>query len=286
MPTKSIGQVGVAGALAGSIEICCTYPLEYAKTQLQLEHGAATTHTGFKHGTLDCLARTVRESGLRGLYRGATPWFVFAGPRSAVRFASFEYLMRWHPNEFACGLSAGVVEAVLTQTPMQAIQIKLVHDASPAVVNKRFRGMSFLQACRDILRVDGFVRGFYCGLGPAVAKGAVTNGVRFFGYHALVGRDKPPAPLLSMAAGGAAGAVSAVISQPIDTVKANMMGLDAGRYKNAFDCALAIVRADGVFALWNGVGPRTARVFIEVGLQFTLFEQIFRLVGTLFVRTS
>ncbi|KAJ8603984.1 hypothetical protein CTAYLR_003363 [Chrysophaeum taylorii] len=291
MAKRNTLRVGVAGAAAGSIEIVCTYPLEFAKTQLQLEHGAAATHTGFKRGTIDCLVRTAREHGVRGLYKGATPWFVFAGPRSAVRFATFEYLRgaaeRWgiRRSEFACGLVAGAVEGMLTQTPMQAIQIKLVHDASPGVVNKRFAGMGFLESVAAIVRKDGFWNGLYCGVGPAVAKGAVTNGLRFFGYHGIVNRVSPrdkPSVALSMTAGGLAGAFSAVVSQPIDTVKANMMGLDAHRYKSSWDCAWSIIKADGLVALWNGVGPRTGRVFLEVGLQFSLFEQIFSLVDRIF----
>lgn len=69
-----------------------------------------------------------------------------------------------------------------------------------------------------------------------------------------------------------------------DTVKANMMGLDAGRYDSSFQCARSIVAADGFFALWNGVVPRTGRVFLEVGLQFTLYEQLFRLADRIFDR--
>ena len=74
-------------------------------------------------------------------------------------------------------------------------------------------------------------------------------------------------------AGAVAGAISAVISQPVDTVKANMMGLDRGAYASSLDCARAIVKADGVRA-WNGGGPRVVRVFFEVGLQFALFGEV------------
>ena len=76
--------------------------------------------------------------------------------------------------------------------------------------------------------------------------------------------------------GGIAGAVSAVVSQPIDTVKANMMGLEAARFRSSFACAAELVRAGGFLTLFNGVGPRVTRVFIEVGLQFSLYESIGR----------
>ena len=272
---KSVAKVGLAGMIAGGLEICITYPLEFAKTAAQLEGGWAVTHTGFQQGTLSYLLQTVRTRGFLGMYTGATPWFVFAGPRSAVRFASFEESKRYIPNDFVCGLIAGSIESALLNTPNQAIQIKLVHDTK----GELSKG-GFLRSLGAIYRRFGLWDGFFCGMAPAILKGAVTNGIRFFGYHIIVGNEKPSL-FMSMAAGGTAGAISAVISQPIDTVKANMMGLDARQYRNSLDCCAAIIRTDGVLALWKGVGPRTARVFLEVGLQFTFFEQIFTLVNKL-----
>ena len=68
-----------------------------------------------------------------------------------------------------------------------------------------------------------------------------------------------------------------VLTQPIDTIKANMMGLEAQRFtKGSFSCAADLVRAGGILTLFNGVGPRVVRVFIEVGLQFSLYEVIGR----------
>lgn len=280
MPKKyRAARVGLAGAIGGPIEICCTYPLEFAKTQLQLEHGAASTHTGFRKGTLDCLATTLKQKGFFGLYRGATPWFIGAGPRSAIRFVVYDCFREEGFSWFMSGVVAGSAEALLAQTPMQAIQIKMVHDLSAPV--KRFQGMNFFQICADILRKEGFVDGFYCGAGPAVAKGAVTTGVRFYWYRLITNEFSPrerPSIFMSLMAGGFAGAFSAVVSQPIDTVKANMMGLDRHRYTSSFDCATQIVRSDGICALWNGVDPRMGRVCIEVALQFTLFEQISMLI--------
>ena len=114
-------------------------------------------------------------------------------------------------------------------------------------------------------------------------KGAVTNSIRFLGYgqlKQLIQADDPTYQLKlheSMLAGGTAGAISAALSQPIDTVKANMMGLEAQRFtKGSFACAADLVRAGGILTLFNGVGPRVVRVFIEVGLQFSLYEVIGR----------
>lgn len=286
----SLAKIALAGGWAGSMEILVTYPLEFAKTHLQLQHGAAGTKSGFDRGVVHCLASTVERHGVRGVYAGCTSWFVFAGPRSAVRFAAFERLSREAPRtsgwDFLCGLGAGVCEAALCQTPNQSIQIKLQHDAAPGVAAKRYSHLPFLRACREIARQHGPLA-FYDGVFPAMVKGALTNSIRFVGYRGLLrglglGGDGPaPTPAQSMLCGGVAGAVSAVASQPVDTVKANMMGLDRGRYASSLACARAIVEADGAAALFNGLRPRVVRVFFEVGLQFALFEQCTKIVDDL-----
>ena len=123
--------------------------------------------------------------------------------------------------DFTCGLGAGACEAALCQTPNQSIQIKLLHDASPAVSVKQYSHLPFFRACAAIARTHG-VLSFYDGLAPAVVKGALTNSVRFVGYKGITRQlDGPPTPLQSMLAGGVAGAVSAVVSQPAGRPRAN-----------------------------------------------------------------
>ena len=84
----------------------------------------------------------------------------------------------------------------------------------------------------------------------------------------------PLPPSQAIVAGGLAGAISAVVTQPIDTVMAQAQGLESAKFRNTFACARDIVRAGGVRALYFGLSTRTARVFCEVGLQFSLYEQI------------
>ena len=75
----------IAGGITGGIEICITYPTEYVKTQLQLDE-----KLGKYKGIVDCTKQTVRERGIRGLYRGLSVLVYGSIPKSAVRFGSFE----------------------------------------------------------------------------------------------------------------------------------------------------------------------------------------------------
>lgn len=82
----------------------------------------------------------------------------------------------------------------------------------------------FLHALTEISRREGFRVGFFSGLWPTVAKGALNNCIRFGLYNeaATVVRkargdapDKPLGPGMTFTLGAAAGAVSAVSGDPV-----------------------------------------------------------------------
>jgi hypothetical protein len=109
----------------------------------------------------------------------------------------------------------------------------------------------------------------------------VTNGIRFPVFGGLKrfmqdGNDQagPLPPHQAMLAGASAGVVSAVVSQPIDTVMAQAQGLESGKFKNSLSCARALVAAGGVRALYFGLSTRCTRVAFEIGLQFSLYEHV------------
>jgi len=56
------GKAVVAGGISGAVEICCTYPIEFTKTVLQLSTQ--------KQSAMDVVKNTVRTRGVLGLYKG------------------------------------------------------------------------------------------------------------------------------------------------------------------------------------------------------------------------
>ena len=282
-----------AGTIVGVSEICVTFPLEFIKRTLQLQQQSSALARAAPvqfNGPIHCAVLTVQTHGLRGLYTGFTSFFLFAGPRSAVRFYAFEALSALVGTDHlsgsqrtaadtACGFGAGLVEAALAQTPNQAISTKMLHDASPS---GQQRINSFGHAVRIIYAEHGLWRGFFCGLEPALIKGATTNAIRFPVFHAirqhLLQRDggarQQLRPAEAVLAGAAAGAISAVATQPIDTVMAQAQGLESAKFRSSWHCAREIAAAGGVRALYFGLGPRVIRVTLEVALQFGLYEAV------------
>lgn len=75
---------------------------------------------------------------------------------------------------------------------------------------------------------------------------------------------KPPLPnYLKFAFGGLAGMSSTCVTQPLDLVKNRMQlsGVDGqvSEYKNSFQCIRAIVKNEGLFAIYNGLSAGLLR---------------------------
>ncbi len=60
-----------------------TFPTEYVKTQLQLDEKAAKPKYA---GPLNCVKVTVRDHGVRGLYRGLSSLLYGSIPKASVRY--------------------------------------------------------------------------------------------------------------------------------------------------------------------------------------------------------
>jgi solute carrier family 25 citrate transporter 1 len=279
------------GGFCGLIEISITYPLEFVKNSMQVQPGRF-------QNPIHCFKTNVTAHGLSVLYRGIPSWWLFAFPRSAVRFTCFDLLS--HQIEIdndirrdaIAGVGAGVVEAYCALIPCQNLSIKMTHDANLPNHLKKYKKNFFSDAVL-IMRHCGF-RGMFKGAIPTVIKNSLNMSIRFPGFHYLKTKrleakmkknisvinnnGKSCLPTLSamelMTCGGIAGAISSIITHPIDVVKANMMGLNASKYGNPANAAIVLFRDSGWKGFFVGLTPRISRVAVEVGLLFTIFEKI------------
>jgi len=170
---KHKGKALVAGATAGILEICCTYPIEYTKTAMQLSTQKVTSQ--------QIIQSTYQSAGLAGFYRGLPSMVYFAAPKAAIRFSGFEacsgLLTDKDGNDkynlgkakgFIAGLGAGTLEAIFVTTPQETIKVRLINDAF------RTDGLppkykSFFHGVKTIVGEQG-LSGVYKGLPATVIK--------------------------------------------------------------------------------------------------------------------
>uniref|UniRef100_A0A8C8JCK5 Uncharacterized protein n=2 Tax=Oncorhynchus TaxID=8016 RepID=A0A8C8JCK5_ONCTS len=291
------GKAILAGGIAGGIEICITFPTEYVKTQLQLDEKANPPKY---RGIGDCVKQTVQGHGVRGLYRGLSSLLYGSIPKSAVRFGVFEYLSNHARDEagklnstrgLLCGLGAGVMEAVVIVCPMETVKVKFIHDQSSA--NPKYRG--FYHGVREIIRTQG-IKGTYQGLTATVLKQGSNQAIRFYVMTSLRNwykgdnPNKAINPVVTGTFGAVAGAASVFGNTPLDVIKTRMQGLESHKYKSTLDCALKIMRHEGVRAFYSieilsstfykGTVPRLGRVCLDVAIVFIIYEEVVKVLNT------
>jgi solute carrier family 25 citrate transporter 1 len=264
-----------AGCIAGGIEATAVWPMEYIKTQLQLQSrakGAQLPYTGVISG----LRYTVQSTGFFSLYRGLTPTLIGSVPKAGIRFGLNAILKdNLRDSEgnltplknFVAGLGAGVAEALVIVAPVESVKTKCIE-----------LNMPFIKGMKHIMATQGFA-GIYQGATATALKQGSNQGLRFMWFNEFkqwVTNDgeKPMTPLLGLFGGMSAGCFSTLGNNPFDVIKTRMQGTKAAQYKSTMDCLMQIVQKEGVASLYAGVVPRLGRVVPGQGIIFMSFETI------------
>ncbi len=271
-----------AGGITGAIEISITYPTEYTKTVMQLYPEIN------KKGAIECVRSTVKNQGIFGMYRGYSALLLFSVPKNSVRFGTFNYMKTnvlkdpTKLNNFTCGLMAGAAESTFVVTPQETLKTKLIHDKLSE--NPKYKNL--FQGIYKITAENG-IAGLYRGYLPTLIKQSTNQGVRFVVFEdsqKYLSNYIKTKVLCDVLAGGFAGFCSVMFNNPVDVVKTNMQGLEAAKYGGFLGCFAYIMKHEGVFGFYKGVGPRMARVILDVAITFSVFNSIKRLVTKILIR--
>lgn len=85
-----------SGGLAGAGSLMIVYPLDYARTRLASDVGVGKQQF---NGLMDCLTKTVKSSGVGGLYNGVGVSIVGIIPYRGVYFGLFDTLSGFNPYQ-------------------------------------------------------------------------------------------------------------------------------------------------------------------------------------------
>lgn len=265
----------VIGGITGAIEISITYPTEYTKTVMQLYPEMN------KKGAIAVVRENMAKGGYFRLYKGYSALLLFSVPKNYVRFGAFAYARNnlfpdttKKAHTFACGLMAGAAEALFVVTPQETLKTKLIHD----LLSDQPKYRNVFHGIWSIARAQGFW-GIYAGPLATMLKQSTNQGVRFVVFEdAQKSMNKviPVKVIADLCAGAIAGTASVLVNNPIDVVKTNVQGLDAHKYKGTMDCFSQILKSEGPLGFYKGVGPRLARVTLDVGLTFAIFNSLKR----------
>ncbi|GBF87431.1 mitochondrial uncoupling 1-like protein [Raphidocelis subcapitata] len=182
------------------------------------------------------------------------------------------------PNLFAASAVAACTAEIMT-LPLDTAKVRLQLQGG----GNKYKGL--LGTCATIAREEG-ATALWKGLEPGLHRQVVYGGLRIGLYEPVknffVGKDHVgDVPLtMKIAAGLATGAIGISVASPTDLVKVRMQSegkLPPGapkKYPNAIKAYSIILREEGLFGLWKGLGPNIARNAIINAAELASYDQI------------
>ncbi|KAL2159657.1 hypothetical protein VTH06DRAFT_2226 [Thermothelomyces fergusii] len=293
----------VAGVFSGIAKQSVGHPFDTIKVRLQ------TTDANRFSGPLQCLAQTLRNEGLAGLYKGATPplvgWMfmdsIMLGSLSVYRRLLRDHVFSPPPSSspsssssssssslpaYGHGLAGILAGATVSfvAAPVEHIKARLQIQYAARKSDRLYSGP--LDCLAKIWRHHG-VRGVYHGLQATL----IFRSFFFFwwGSYDLLSRwmrqhTGLSAPAINFWAGGLSAQVFWIMSYPSDVVKQRIMtdplggGLNDGvrRFPRWKDAAKAVYREAGLGGYWRGFLPCFLRAFPANATALLAFEAAMR----------
>nr|CAH7747243.1 unnamed protein product [Callosobruchus chinensis] len=191
----------------------------------------------------ECLTKTVRHDGIRGLYAGTLPSLVTSTSEYSILFFSYGGVKKFMKNMMGVPYSqnmsnlfygtAGSLSSFfssLTICPTELVKARV--QVQRELAKYRFGGRKeFIgpkEVIKEIIEKDGFL-GMFRGLLPTLAREMPGYFVYFYTYEYMRHLLKRPderkweiGPLKTMVAGSAAGGMFWASTFPIDVIKSRI----------------------------------------------------------------
>lgn len=172
---KSMGTKLLSGGLAGGVANTICYPFDYARTRLasDMKKGGGQ----FK-GIGDCIATTVRNQGLTGLYTGWSVTVAGAFVYRAGQLGLFKQIQDMNPYQHDKGTLGAVssfASVTLARTaimpfnyPFDTVRRRMMLQSEKPVAERLYKG-SF-HCAQQVLAKEG-LKGMYKGMVPELFRG-------------------------------------------------------------------------------------------------------------------
>lgn len=283
----------VAGAAGSSVAITSFYPLDVARTKLQVEDHREAKYSVFVLGDI------MNEEGLQGLYRGWFPvvtsvWcsnFVYFYTFNGLKTLAYKGGAKPYPaKDLLLGFIAGVVNVVLT-TPLWVANTRLKLQGTKKKTDKREDGHSkvnkasnpstttyrgLLDAMYKIARDEG-VRGLWSGTLPSIVL-AINPAIQFMVYEAVKRRLQKYADAKELSGfvyflmGAVAKMISTIITYPLQIIQSK---LRAGHFHQGMIHWLkTTIKNQGWLALYKGLETKLTQTVAMAALMFLTYEKI------------
>lgn len=265
----SVATELTAGGIAGATAILATQPLDTIRIRLQ------NPVLGYA-GILNCIGTTVRDEGIRGLYKGYASPVMTVGAFNAVLFFSYGSACDAFrkvrsdkcsgelsiPYIYAAGAASGIAISFISG-PTELVKCI-------AQTNLKNHGKIYDEylICRQLVRDHRWgPHGLRRGLLATIIRDTPSSGLYFAVYEGIC-RKFGKSGTVSFCAGGIAGSLAWASVYPLDVIKTRWQIATPGTYTSLRHCFKATVQREGFGVFRHGFGATMIRAFPQNAVVF------------------
>lgn len=169
----TIGEISTAGFISAVPTTLVAAPFERVKVMMQIQEGKASMGS--------VVAEMYRTGGIRSIFKGSAATLARDGPGSALYFATYEYLKESlsTPGQdmslLAVSVAGGFAGVAMWLGVFPVDTIKSTQQSSNVSI-------SIATATKQIYAKGG-IKGFFPGVGPALARSFPANAATFVGVE-------------------------------------------------------------------------------------------------------
>jgi len=272
------------------------HPLDTVKVRLQTQTTLVYT------GTIDCLSKTIKEEGFKGLYKGVQSPLVGLAVMNSVMFLAYgqgkSYLQKDPAvpltlSQFAqAGAFAGIcISFVEGPVDLFKSQMQVQYGTG-----QKYTGI--VDCAKQIVGKFG-IKGAYQGLGATFLRDVPSNASYFVFYElarkmlAQPGQSVTDLPAWKVMIAGATGGMAYWgVTYPTDVIKSTIQtdSIDPNqrKYNGIVDCAKKIYASNGIKGFYKGFTPCIIRSipanaacfvvypFVHIFYAQNFFDKLFR----------
>jgi len=278
-----------AGGFGGICTVFIGHPFDTIKVRIQTMPRPAPGESPLYKGTWDCMTKTVKLEGVKGLFKGMGAPITGVTPIFAISFLGFgigKKLQQKSPTDQLSSLqifNAGAFSAfgtTLIMAPGERIKCLLqVQQASTGPA--KYAGPV---DCAKQLYREGGMASIYRGTVATLLRDVPASGVYFMTYEwfraALIPDPSHISPLQTMLAGGLAGIANWIIAIPPDVLKSRLQAAPEGTYPGGLrDVFRVLMKEEGIRGLYKGAVPVFLRAFPANAACFLGFEMALKFLN-------
>lgn len=272
----------IAGCLGGCAGVAVGHPFDTVKVRLQTQDFLNPKYRGTWH----CITDTVKNESLRGLYKGMSSPMAGVAFVNAIVFGVHGNMVKHIQNpdslrsQMLCGAAAGLSQSIVS-SPMELIKTRVQIQTEACATTKSLScaatSSSTVTNCssyaspmdcvRKIVTTEGW-RGIFRGQLITVCRDVPGFASYFLSYEYLsrswASADGSVSPAAVLGAGGFAGALSWVVTYPIDMIKSRLQADGIGgvnKYRGILHCLKTSMATEGSSVLFRGLNSALIRAF-------------------------